>query len=278
MIDKEIIIGRLVSFLKKAGDYALLKQHNISDISLKSDYTTVTEVDLYITNFFKETFSDIFSDSSNILIDEETQNTSLESDLDHYKTIWTLDPIDGTGVYARGLPFWGIAIGVFKKQKPWLSITYCPGVREMLICDGTVSKLFTNVFNKTERCVILENQHQPKKLDQKSVIFTASWFGLKFNFQNEITQNLLDIYSCSMALLYVVTGRADAFFFGGRVWDMGGIWAAVENLGLKFINLETGRYVEEIDISRHFDNDWKILKPLVVCFPQNYQMVKTLII
>lgn len=43
---------------------------------------------------------------------------------------WVIDPIDGTTNFARGLPLWGVSIGVLRRGAPWAAALVFPGLGE----------------------------------------------------------------------------------------------------------------------------------------------------
>jgi myo-inositol-1(or 4)-monophosphatase len=43
---------------------------------------------------------------------------------------WVIDPIDGTTNFARGLPVWGVSIGVLRHGAPWVAALHFPGLDE----------------------------------------------------------------------------------------------------------------------------------------------------
>lgn len=55
--------------------------------------------------------------------EDEVLNTS------HYR--WVLDPIDGTYLYTRGIPFWCISLALEYKGSAVVGVVYCPMLNQM---------------------------------------------------------------------------------------------------------------------------------------------------
>ena len=115
------MLNDLLGFLQEAGEIALEKQEGIEKI-MKGDRTTVTEVDLEISQMFHAILGTYSEDPDHLLIDEETaqQFGTPEEVLGDNKYTWILDPIDGTTPFAWGRDLYGITLGIAKDGKPWI--------------------------------------------------------------------------------------------------------------------------------------------------------------
>ena len=122
----DIYIQRMLSFVREAGGVALdLIGH--SDPGIKKDHSIITLADRAISKLAREKLDDFLQNPGHILIDEEDPGIVDYLDqkrLDQSSFIWALDPIDGTRLYANGMPLFGISIGLIKDLKPWLGVVY----------------------------------------------------------------------------------------------------------------------------------------------------------
>ena len=123
---------KLREFIKKlleeAGDIAIAKQETLS-VSQKKDQSLVSEVDYEIELFLKERILKKFE--KDLCIGEEFgfENMLTESQ----KRIWAIDPIDGTNPYTKGLPTWGICVGLMCEKTPLAGGFYMPKTKEIFI-------------------------------------------------------------------------------------------------------------------------------------------------
>lgn len=64
-----------------------------------------------------------------------SEETSPRIDPKKHKHLWIIDPIDGTIVFAAGLPFYSISISYFVNQEPVSSALYLAATDEILWCE-----------------------------------------------------------------------------------------------------------------------------------------------
>ena len=94
------------------GNYAV-NQQLLVQRNYKRDGSVLTETDLYIDSYLKNSIHENFPNS--VLITEESESTHdlRKSSHDFY---FIIDPIDGTDMYSQGAPSWCIAIGILDKM------------------------------------------------------------------------------------------------------------------------------------------------------------------
>ena len=104
---------QIVSLLEESGRIAMKYKTGMSP-EMKSDHTIVTRADKEIESFLDASLSG--GDPDVFIIGEESID-SCDLSLALANTAFIVDPIDGTAVYAGGLPMWGISIGYAVKGK-----------------------------------------------------------------------------------------------------------------------------------------------------------------
>ncbi len=165
-LNAETIHQRVMNFMQEAGQYALSKYRQDLDGHQKYNNSLVTEVDLYISNLFSKTFSDIIHDSDHLVVDEETaEDIDIESlePLHEYETLWSLDPIDGTVPFARSMAMWGISLGIAKRGKPWIGAVYLPALGELYTHNGVTPQFITDPFTDIAKTIELSFQKDRPK-------------------------------------------------------------------------------------------------------------------
>lgn len=200
--------GKATSSLK-AGD----KNQVLTEADLKIGKTAVRE----ISNRFPE----------HNIIDEESGVINNKSGL-----TWVIDPIDGTGNFAAGLPFYGTIIGLLKGEKPIAGGVVLPFFDELYIAeDGSgayCNSTRIRVTDKTDLFTTLVAYGIDSHLDNRDI--TRKEMKLFADLVNSV-QNVRITNSCYDAMM-VACGK-----FGGylnqsmRIWDIVGLQPIIEEAG-----------------------------------------------
>jgi myo-inositol-1(or 4)-monophosphatase len=149
-------IEAAIAVVNSAGVLLLKGQAGVS-WKLKTDGSFVTALDLETQESIKAQLREIFP-GYEFIGEEDPQSWSMAF---RPQCRIILDPIDGTGAFARGLNYFGISLAVIdERHQPLLAITHLPGLRKWCVasfedqapmryevaCDGNllrVSKLET---------------------------------------------------------------------------------------------------------------------------------------
>jgi len=102
----------------------LLPRYNTVERAYKPDGSVVTEADIVmqeqLTTRLKEAYPDIE------LLGEEMSTEQQQSLLDSGKSLWCLDPVDGTSNFAAGLPYFSVSLALIENGVATLGIVYDP--------------------------------------------------------------------------------------------------------------------------------------------------------
>jgi myo-inositol-1(or 4)-monophosphatase len=109
---------------KKAGKHAFEMQSRLKDIRYKGAKDLVTEADMQCDHLIRELLVRQFPDHN--LVTEELGQTTKGSEY-----TWFVDPIDGTINYSRGMPLWGVSVGLAKGDEPVCGAIYLPATNEL---------------------------------------------------------------------------------------------------------------------------------------------------
>lgn len=112
-------------WLQAAGDLAIRGQSDLQ-ILQKPDKTPVTDVEQQIETLLIGNIQRVFPGDQ--ILTEENGLIGPESEY-----LWLIDPIDGTKPYLRGLPFWGISLGLFRECKPLAGFILFPHLNEFYV-------------------------------------------------------------------------------------------------------------------------------------------------
>lgn len=89
----------------------------------KDDGSLVTEADKWSDAEIRAAIAETFPDHG--VLSEETQHIFPGDDW-----CWIIDPIDGTTNFTRGIPIWGISMGLFYKGSPIFGYVHFPVIRQ----------------------------------------------------------------------------------------------------------------------------------------------------
>ena len=137
-------------------------------------------------------------------------------------TFWTIDPIDGTRAFSRGLPSWGMMVGRVEQGRPTLGLCDFPALGVTLAVAPGVA-----AYERTSsKCRPLPRPRPVRSL-KDAVIFHGGahwWKPTRFaaGFARLIRACYLErAYGDCYGYLWALRGCADAVVdYGVKVWDM----------------------------------------------------------
>lgn len=202
--------------LEEAGDIAIAKQANLS-VRQKKDQSLVSEVDYEIELFLKKRILKKFS--KDLFIGEEFGIENLLTE--HQKRIWAIDPIDGTNPYTKGLPTWGICIGLMYENIPLAGGFYMPKTKEIFIAEK--GKGATRNGKKLSFLKEMET-------DKQTMVFVPSSQKRFFDFR--FSGKSIAYGSASTHIAYTAGGCALAALVDRpQIWDILAPLAILEEVG-----------------------------------------------
>ncbi len=259
----------------KAGQIALLFYQK-SQPALKQDCSVITKADLAISKLVHEELSDLLDTKEHILIEEEDKKRAYYLDknlLQKTPYIWSIDPIDGTRLYANQVPLFGISIGLLKNSRPWMGAVYFPLLGELFFCDGKNAFFIQNVFSKKEHKRVIKPIDQ--RITHHSLLMCDDSIFKVFKWDYKDCQ--LIISSCaSVDLCWPSIGRACGALFKSCLWDFAGSWPIFRAAGLNLRSLNSGTIFEQLDADK-FDyqkKPWEVKEYYILSSERNYEIIK----
>ena len=150
--------------LDESGKIAMKYFRQVKDLTLKGDYSPVTEADKNIESYIRERINSQYPDHT--IIGEEFEVLNNESEY-----TWYIDPIDGTRSFIAGKNDFGTLIGLVKNDEIIGGVIDCPALKERWV---SFEKNVTMVNGNIIQC---------RKIDklENSVMATTSshQFGMK---------------------------------------------------------------------------------------------------
>ena len=222
-IDFKRIAENLIDTFNFAGQKSIELYKNKLQIQIKKDKSPVTNGDIAVNDLIVKKIKEL---TPNIpIISEETVNLDIKN---NFKTLWLIDPIDGTKEYIKGKDEYTLNAALVVNQKPVVGLVGVPKKNRLFYTYG-----------KNESYLI-ENK-KIIKLDCKKKKF-GEIMALSSDIKpSDIILNKLKKYDVSsivkMASSYkfcvIATGEFDIYAAKERAneWDYAAGHAVAENAG-----------------------------------------------
>jgi myo-inositol-1(or 4)-monophosphatase len=275
MSESQTYLKLMLEFVSQGGEMALASIDN-SQHSFKQDKTIVTKTDKAVSALAHDLLKDVLKDPRHVLIDEESSDILDYLDqkkLESKEFIWALDPIDGTRLYANGLPMFGISVGLIRNLRPWMGVVYFPMLKELFYCDGENSYFIQDAFGSEKKRKIVPIDEE---ISAKSLFFCNDTFFRKFSW-NDPTFHIL-IQACAVVnLLWPTIGRGCGGFLRSSLWDFAGSWPILRSAGFDMRVAATGQLMDKIDASLFLrePRPWQLKDYYLISSARNYQVIKS---
>ncbi len=192
--------------MTSAGERAMKYYRKVTP-TWKANKTYVTEADLEVQAFLKTELERRFPDDG--LIGEENDLSKEASPGGRY---WIIDPVDGTASFARGVPIWGIAVGLFSLSDAIGGFFHIPTTG-----DFYYSTPEGQVFRNDLPVSIGE----PDPASREAVMLTWPKWYKYYAMSPAYPGKVRSLGSTIAHICYVATGSADvAFVQRCAVWDL----------------------------------------------------------
>lgn len=176
------------------------------------------------------------------------------------EVVWIIDPLDGTGNYLHGFPFYAVSIAIRVKNRIEYAVIYDPLRHECFSAShGGGARLEDRRIRVSKRTQLARAmlttgfpKHDTPVARRALTAFEKLW---------QQSPSVRRIGSAALSLAYVACGRCDGFWgFDLPIWDLAAGTLLVQEAGGFVGHLEGG---EEHDSSRHLIAATpKIFKPL----------------
>ncbi len=219
--DLDSLRDGLEEAVREAGDAILnvLKQDTIR-VGHKRGEGPVTEADHAADDVLHRRLLELVPDAH--WLSEESEQIAP---LIRGEPTWVVDPLDGTREFLRGLPEWGVSVGLFVDDRLVLGAVGLP-------TSGTVhSGLLAGERRETRK-----NGEAISVLSGASEVRRVVVSRNDYEWRRIQYQIPYDVYPCGsavMKLAHVADGEADIYFSTGprSVWDVAGGAAVLEAAG-----------------------------------------------
>ena len=113
-------------------EFSKIKVNDAVSFELKEDETPVTQIDYLIEKSIRESIFDAFPSHS--IVGEEYPDTLQKSSFK-----WIIDPVDGTFSLTKGVPLYGILLGLLYDNTPLYGSVRFPLLQKLISGNGQVA-------------------------------------------------------------------------------------------------------------------------------------------
>lgn len=214
--------------LTQAVGAQLLQQSGRVTAAEKADGSLVTQADQWADETLRTAIAAKFPDHG--LLSEETSHQFPDR-----PWCWVIDPIDGTTNFTRGIPLWGISLGLLYRGEPVFGLVYLPPVNQCFhgFYPGATGLAWNGgaFLNGT---AIRPSGAEPNG----NQIFNLCARSLEV-LQQPVPCKIRLVGVATYNVLMVAQGTALAGIEATpKVWDLAAVWAIAKAAGAEIISLE----------------------------------------
>lgn len=203
----------------------ILKEFGQITPSEKADGSLVTQCDRWSDDHIRAAIAQAFPNHG--VLSEEVSHIFPDDEW-----CWVIDPIDGTTNFTRGIPLWGISMGLFYQGTPVFGYVYMPNLKHALYGYWNAPDHPNGAFLNGKPI-----QTRPDKPSgtQCFSLCARSLSVLKHSFPCKV--RMLGVASYN--LLSVATGTLiGAVEATPKIWDIAGVWPTLLASGGSWIALD----------------------------------------
>ncbi|MDX2213243.1 MAG: inositol monophosphatase family protein [Oculatellaceae cyanobacterium bins.114] len=207
----------------------LLKDFGQAQASEKADGSLVTQSDQWADEELRGAIATIFPDHG--VLSEEVAHIFPDTEW-----CWVIDPVDGTTNFARGLPIWGVSLGLLYRGTPVFGYVHLPPLRQSFHGfwygeSGLTGP--TGAFLDGQPIHASADAISPNhffSLCARSIAALKQPFPCKIRMLGVATYNLLTVAAGA------TLGGVEAT---PKIWDIAAIWAITQAAGAVWHPLES---------------------------------------
>lgn len=206
----------------------LLKDFANLEPSLKADGSLVTKADQWADSEIRKAIANCFPTHG--VLTEETEHIFPDKEW-----CWVIDPIDGTTNFTRGIPLWGISIGLLYQGTSVFGFVHFPQINQTYhgyyYGDTGLTGPKGSYLNKAP---ISTSDGQAN-------------FNYIFNICARSTKILTKPFPCKIRLIGVVSYNISLVSCGAalgaveatpKIWDIAGVYPILKGAGGEFVHLQ----------------------------------------
>lgn len=224
-------VENVAALLEECGRVAL-SMSAAPESEFKGDRSLVTAADRAIEAMLSKEFDRpgegifLIGEETISSRDEAYQRAALE------RTAWIVDPIDGTALFAHGVPLWGISVALAEGGVIREGAIFMPAIGEMLVsCSGSAlhgdcgSRAAEWNFPKS----LAPMKRPESSFDDGGIVGLSQRMAKKGVFKG--ANPVQALCSCVYSTASLATGRHLSYVLGAKIWDVAGSLPFLKALG-----------------------------------------------
>ncbi len=232
--------------------------------SQKDDGTLVTQSDSWADEQIKDALAATFPHHD--VLSEEAEHRFQGAEW-----CWVIDPLDGTTNFTRGIPLWGIALGLLYQGTPVFGYVHFPPVKQTFHGFWYGSSQLTGPTG----AFLNDKSIRPSEDDPSNNHF--------FNLCARSTSVIKPGFPCKIRMLGVASYNflavAAGIALGGveatpKIWDIAGVWAIAQAAGAVWVPLES-KPIFPLEVGQDYGK--RPFPTLVVSRPELVPVLKPLV-
>lgn len=202
----------------------LLTEFGTAPATSKADGSLVTQSDQWADQFLRQAIAAAFPEHG--ALSEEAEHI-----LPSQAWCWIIDPIDGTTNFARGIPIWGISLGLLYQGIPVFGCVHIPPLQQTFhgfwSAPNHQDGAFCNQASiQTRPDAPASNQFF--SLCARSLTILQNPFPCKIRMLGSASYNLLTVAQG------ITVGAVEAT---PKIWDIAGVWPILQAAGGAWVPL-----------------------------------------
>jgi len=196
--------------LKGFGNCQHVEKPNQYGYDILTDFDTIAEN--LITNAIQKKYGEaIISEECGLIGDSDKAK----------KSVWIVDPIDGTLNFQRGIPLYGISIAYCENSIPIVGVIFLPALGELFIAGKGIGASLYNLKYQEELPILVDRETDFQKLIIAMEGKNALQNGIIHYFNSGFSHRSLQIFRCAVfTLTYLACGRIHIYFNSLiNLWD-----------------------------------------------------------
>ncbi len=227
----EALLESAIDIAERAGSVALSYFRQKILIEMKENMTPVTVADKKTEEFIRNEIAQRYSEHG--ILGEEFENSGLDREF-----VWTIDPIDGTRSFIRGIPLWGTLLGLLHRGEPVLGVMVLPAINETYsaahglgaFCNGV--PIHASPVHKLESAVVSMGDVNCFESSGRQALLK------KLQERAELCRGYTDCFGHSLVFRGAVDVMVDPLV---SIWDVAPLAVIAKESGGDYFDLETGQ-------------------------------------
>lgn len=209
---------------QRVGNKLLTDFGQVQASSEKADGSLVTQSDQWADQTLQEAITTAFPSHS--VLSEEAEHLFPDTDW-----CWVIDPLDGTTNFTRGIPIWGISLGLLYQGTPVFGYVHFPPLAQSFYGFWSASQPNQAFLNQQP----IRTSADPVGSNYCFSICTRSLSVLNQPFPCKIRLLGAVSYNFSLVAAGATLGGVEAT---PKIWDIAAVWPIVQAAGGMWVPLD----------------------------------------